>query len=137
MQGTNSSDRETNGRVSGRAGDLGGGPTARRLLFPPAPSRRPVRSGRLWTKSSDIGAIRSHPRAAFRVTLVAWVVGCSPTLKWVGCARLRRAGQVLAGRPRKGGRAPRARSEPAQDGRPQKDVSRCSIRLPEGEPERA
>ena len=33
MHGTNSSDRETNGRVSGRAGDLRRRATARRLCF--------------------------------------------------------------------------------------------------------
>jgi hypothetical protein len=72
MHGTSSSDRETNGRVSGRAGDLAAG-------FGP-----PLRLLGWGLKSYEIGTLASHTRAKLPVTLSARVEGVTPPLKGGG-----------------------------------------------------
>ena len=76
MHGTSSSDRETNGRVSGRAGDRERRASARRSVF-----------HALGTKSYGIGTLAFHTRAKLRITLSARVAGVTPPKKGGG-ARL-------------------------------------------------
>src|SRR5258707_12495504 len=80
MHGANSSDRETNGRVSGREGDLGGG------LRPAAPS--------FWG-AGDEELRNRHARVSLTRELAGYAVreggGCDPTregwgVRGPGCA---------------------------------------------------
>ena len=94
MQRASSSDRETNGRVSGREGDLSGG------LRPAAPSFPLAQVGPTATpKISKIGTLARHLSGCFGVTLSVRVEGVAPPKKGWGCVAPLFDGPVCAGRP--------------------------------------
>jgi hypothetical protein len=110
----NSSDRETNGRVSGRAGDRRRASARRPFFFGQAcPHRTGVdNSLRFGRDPRRIGTNATPLGARFLVTLAAWVEGCGPTHEEGGGAR----DSDVSGE--------------AGNGFAQKAVSRCSIRFP-------